>query len=213
MWTAWLGVAIAGPTQAQMNSASWSALSHTERAELGRVDILTANVAGIDCFRGVATTDVPAHELLAVITDFSTADAWSTTGVTDGRVLNRTASSIAYFQYLDVPSWTLSADRYWFLQGQLSVGPERTELAWDKLPAGSPWLAERDRFAAAHPDAIEPPVNVGSWRFDSVPEGVRITYSVCTTSGGSIPVALQNAASRRTLPDNLADVVREARRR
>jgi hypothetical protein len=64
-----------------------------------------------------------------------------------------------------------------------------------------------------HPNAVEPTVNVGSWVFDAGDSGVKMTYSICTRPGGSIPVAIQNAATRRTLPDTLGDVVREARRR
>lgn len=213
MWCLWVELAIAEPTHAAMDGASWQTLAHAESADAGPVDVYTARISGVDCFRGVATTSVAADDLLAVILDMDSAARWSTTGVSESRLIARTPTSIVYYQYLDLPGWTLSADRYWFLEASIARSPGRQEVAWGPLPAASPHQAERARFVAEHPDAVEPPTNVGSWRFETVPAGTRVTYSVCTQSGGSIPVALQNAASRRSLPDNLGDLIREARRR
>jgi hypothetical protein len=213
MWTVWLQMAWGAPTPAAMDAASWRRLSQSDHDVAGVVEIFTAHVDTIDCFRGIAHTERTPAQLLDVVTDLGTAPRWATTGVTEGKVLEHTATSIVYYQYLDVPDWTFTADRFWVLQAAISVTPARTELAWDRLPSGSKWLAERDRVAKDHPDAIEPPINTGSWRFEPEERGTKITYSVCTESGGSIPLALQNAATRRTLPDNLGDVIREARRR
>ena len=73
-------------------------------------------------------------------------------------------------------------------------------------------FAYRD-FAAANPKAVEPPINVGGWYFKDAGAGVDITYLICTDAGGSIPYAIQNAATKKTLPDTVGDVVREAKKR
>ena len=66
---------------------------------------------------------------------------------------------------------------------------------------------------AANPKAIEPPVNVGGWTFTPTATGSDILYYLCTDVGGSIPRAVQSAATKGTLPDTLGDLVSEAGRR
>ena len=36
-----------------------------------------------------------------------------------------------------------------------------------------------------NPDAVEPPVNVGGWRFKTTASGVDVQYTICTNAGGS----------------------------
>jgi hypothetical protein len=179
----------------------------------GEVRILSATVSGVPCWRALATTDVPPEELLEVVIDVEGAMRWSSAGVTDARVLSREGDRLSYYQYLDVPNWTLSADRYWFLESTIVREEKSGRFTWSPLPSTSEHAGFHQQFATDHDDAVEPTVNVGSWYFERRDPAVAIVYTVCTQPGGSIPQALTNAATRRTLPDTIGDVIREARRR
>lgn len=213
LWAALATPALAAPTQAAIDSAGWSRVTTIQNANAGEVGIWKATVDGVECFRGTATTDVSPELLLDVVADVEGAKRWSSAGITDAKLLSRSSGKIAYYQYLDVPGWTMAADRFWFLTADLLRTPERAHLRWTPLPPGGPHTELYEKVKTDHPSAVEPTVNVGSWLFESGADGVKMVYSICTLPGGSIPVAIQNAATRRTLPDTLGDVVREARRR
>ena len=61
--------------------------------------------------------------------------------------------------------------------------------------------------------AIEVPKNWGEWLFTPAGTGTDIKYRVCTEAGGSVPMWLQKLGAQRTLPDTVADLVREAKKR
>ena len=206
--------ALGAPTHAAIDSASWSQTGTVKNKEVGPVGIWRAQIGGVDCFRGTATTDVSPEKLFDVVADVEGAKRWSSAGITEAKTLARSSSQMAYYQYLDIPGWTMAADRFWFLKADLHRGSDRASLKWTPLGSGGgPHAAEYQRVTTEHPNAVEPTVNVGSWVFEAGSAGVRMTYSICTKPGGSIPSAIQNAATKRTLPDTLGDVVREARRR
>lgn len=211
----WLALsAVAGPTQASMDAASWAVVTTTSHADAGEITISRATVDGVECYRGSAKTDVTPSKLLAVVADIEGAKQWSSAGITEAKLLAKTGNELAYYQYLDVPGWTMSADRYWFLTSTVSDSAERASLRWSRLPEdGGAFADVYQKFKADHPDAVEPPVNIGSWQFTSSAGTVAIEYAICTQPGGSIPQAIQNAATRKTLPNTVGDVVREARRR
>lgn len=208
-----VAAASAAPTHSQMDAASWSQVTTANHADAGTVTIWNTQLGGIDCFRGTALTDVGPDKLLAVVADVEGAKSWSSAGITEAKLLSKAGGKIEYYQYLDVPGWTMSSDRFWFLQSTLESGDERASLKWSPLVAGGDHAAFYQEVKANHPDAVEPTANVGSWVFEKQPDGTRITYSVCTQPGGSIPTVVQNAATRKTLPDTVGDVVRAARKR
>jgi hypothetical protein len=177
------------------------------------VKISTATIAGIQCFRAETTTEATTDALVSTVTDITGTLKWSTAGVTEAELLGQSGTTYHYYQYLDVPGWTMSADRFWFLKGTLTKGAS-TVFTWERLQDGAPYGEKFTAVKTAHPDAVEPPINVGGWQFDAgAPTGVKITYSLCTETGGSIPAFVQTAATRRTLPDTISDAVREAKRR
>lgn len=204
----------AAPTHTAIDSASWSVVTTVKNDNAGDVTISKAVVEGIECYRGTATTDQDPAKMLGVVADVEGAKRWSSAGITEAKLLSRSGDQIAYYQYLDVPGWTMAADRFWFLTSTLVQKGDLAELKWSQLPtADGPYAETYNAVKANHPNAVEPTVNVGSWRFQGVTPAVKMTYSVCTLPGGSIPLAIQNAATKRTLPDTLGDVVREARAR
>ena len=213
MWTLFVGLALANPSHDAIDGASWGEVTRRTHKDAGEVVVLRATVSGVDCFRGTATVDVPAEKMLAVVADVEGAVRWSSAGVTEAKLLSQSGDGLDYYQYLDVPGWTMASDRFWFLHGTVVKGPESWALRWTRLIDGGDHKETWEKLKADHSSAVEPPVNVGSWVFVPGDAGTQMTYSVCTQPGGSIPVAVQNAATKKTLPDTLGDVVREARTR
>ncbi len=209
-----LQAALATPTHAQMEAASWSYLADRAHDDAGRVKVYSATIAGVTCFKATATTaDADAKTMLDVVTDVVGAKRWSSAGVTKAEILGRAGNTITYYQYLDVPSWTFTADRYWFLESEILDQGATKRMRWKRMDPSGPFAARYNAFKAKNPDAVEPPINVGSWTFTRRDFGVDIEYMICTDAGGSIPSAIQSAATRKTLPDTVGDVVREAKRR
>jgi hypothetical protein len=205
--------ALADPTHEAIAGAQWATVTTKSHADAGTVEIWRATVDGIECFKGTAVTDAPIAKLLDVVADVASATKWSSAGVTEAKLLSKSGSTIEYYQYLDVPGWTMASDRFWFLRSTIENTPTKAVLKWTRLPEGGPHAAAFAEVKAAHPDAVEPTVNVGGWYFEQQADGVHISYEICTQPGGSIPAAIQNAATKGTLPDTVGDVVREAKKR
>jgi hypothetical protein len=207
-----LSAAFAAPTHAAAESAVWRDTGSRSHDALSGIQLSRAMVGGVECFRGQAATDLDPDALLELVIDIPGQPRWSSVHLLDSRMLASSPTAISYVQVVDVPSWTLSSDRYWFLQGAIERTAGRRALRWSRLPADA-WPDVRADIAASHPGAIDPPVNVGAWIFDVAPDGTAITYYVCSDAGGSMPVALQHTATARSLPDTMGALVAEARRR
>ncbi len=206
--------ALAAPSWSQMKTATWEVSSTASHKDAGKIDITKATVAGVECFGGEANTDVAPEKLLEVVADIEGAVKWSTAGLSQAETLARiSATEIDYFEYLDVPGWTMSSDRFWFLKGHIERGSDFTLLHWERLIDGGPYKARWDAIKAENPSAIEPPTNVGAWWFTKAGDQTKIKYYICTDTGGSIPAFVQSAATKQTLPDTIGDVVREAKKR
>jgi len=204
----------ATPTHATMESANWQQLTTKSHSVAGEIGVWHAMVAGSDCFRGTAVAkDATPNELLEVVSDIVGAKEWSHAGVTEAQVLATSGNHIEYYQYLDVPGWTMASDRFWFCEADLVRGDTKATFKWDRLVDGGDHKSTWDSVKANHSNAVEPPLNVGGWFFEKKSDGTHISYEICTHPGGTIPVAIQNAATRRTLPDTVGDVIKEAGRR
>ncbi|MCB9679536.1 MAG: hypothetical protein H6737_30805 [Alphaproteobacteria bacterium] len=208
-------LAFAGvPTHSAMEGASWNHLSDRNHDDAGTVKVFNATVSDVSCFKAVAETgDADGKTMLDVVVDVVGSKKWSSAGVTQAEVLGRSGNTITYMQYLDVPGWTMSSDRFWFLTSEITDGAGTRSLKWNRIDPSGPYAQRYKDFAAANPNAVEPPINVGGWYFRDNGGTVEITYLICTDAGGSIPYAIQNAATKKTLPDTVGDVVREAKRR
>ena len=202
--------AIASPSHPQIAAATWSAVTTAKHAETGPIQVEKTRIVDTDCFRGVTqVTGLPPGVLLDTAIDVVGAVEWSSADLTQGKVLSRVGDRMTYFQYLNVPNWTLASDRFWFLEGEIQRDGAGLHFRWDRLTQDVPLRRE---ILEAHPGAVEPPVNVGSWSFLEGTDGVKVTYVICSDTGGSMPRMLQNAATRKALPNTMGDVVRQARR-
>ena len=208
-----LPAATAGPAWSQIVQPGWTVLSTRQHPDAGAVEVRARTVGGVACFAAAATVDLPREALLGVATDIPSSVRWSTAGVQEAETFAKSAASLDFFQYLALPSWTLSADRFWFLHGIVERTATRSVFRWDRLEAGGPYTARYEAVREAHPGAVEPPINTGGWVFTAAEGGTRVEYYLCSDVGGSIPVTVQTLATTRTLPDTVGDVVREARRR
>lgn len=208
------GVAWAGtPTWSQIVGKGWTHHTTREHDDAGKVEVYAKTVQDIPCFMGVTTTDLEPEGLYQVAADIEGTTRWSTAGVKEAEVLGQSGDTVDYYQYLDVPGWTLSNDRFWFLHGTTERNDGTIIFRWERLVEGGPYAERHQQVRSAHESAIEPPVNVGGWVFEPLENQTRIRYYICTDTGGAIPTSVQNMATTRTLPDTLGDCVREARKR
>lgn len=206
--------ALAAPTHAEIKSATWAHIADRSHGDAGEVKVFNATIGGIQCFKASASTsEADGSTMLGVVTDVVGAKRWSSAGITQAEMLGKNGNRITYFQYLDVPGWTMSSDRYWFLTASVNDNPGRRSLEWDRIASDSQFAERYTTFKNENPKAVEPPVNIGLWEFIDEDFGVQVAYSICTDAGGAIPYAIQSAATRKTLPDTVGDVVREAKKR
>lgn len=105
-------------------------------------------------------------------------------------------------------------DRFWILEGTVvSSGAER-RFRWNRVPnAAATFPTVVQRAQAIESGAVEPPTNWGEWSF--IPKGTatEVTYRACVDVGGKLPMSIQTWVAQRTLPDTVADLIREAKRR
>jgi hypothetical protein len=203
----------ADPSWAQIKTGGWTHYATRKHEAVGKVEVYSKLIDGVECFQGVATTPYTPEQLFEVAADIEGAKSWSTAGVTDARTLERTPTLLDYYQFLDVPGWTMANDRFWFLRGHIERSGGAITFHWERLIDGGPHAAFYQQVRQRHPSAVEVPVNSGAWVFTPAEGATRMQYFVCTTSGGNIPSAVQGVATTRTLPDNLGDVAREAAKR
>ena len=202
------------PTWSDIESdTGWEHLTTRNHDVAGPVQVYRTTIKDITCFMGEGHTTIARDKLLNVALDIKGTIDWSSADVSDGDILSRSGNELDYYQYLDVPGWTMASDRFWFLHGKIVEETNKTVFHWTRLENGGAHSAKHADIVAANSSAIEPPVNVGAWEFLSTGENNRIRYYVCTDAGGSIPRAVQNFGTKSTLPDNVGDIIREAKKR
>ena len=206
--------ASADPTWAEILAFDdWIEHGERDHADAGKVQIWRTQTDETYCFHGLATVDVDAEVLWKVATDMESAKDWSSSDVTEAETLAVRGDVIEYYQYLDVPGWTLSKDRYWFLRGRTTRDGAKITFSWERLIDGGDHADKHQAVREAHASAIEVPVNSGAWVFDSTTDGTDVHYYICSISGGQIPEKLGMMVTTTTLPDNIGDLVREGRKR
>lgn len=204
-----------GPTWPAIKATtSWEHLSDRSHDVAGTIAVHVAEIGGLKCLKGVSVTPGKADAYLTAAVDIPAAMNWSQAGLKYSEVLGTGASTVDYFQYLDVPGWTGASDRFWFLRGTTDTTSGVLTFWWDRMgERGGPHNARFEEVVAQNPSAVEPPLNVGGWTFVQEGANVRSSYHVCSDTGGSLPRAIQYAAAKQTLPDTVGDLVGEAIRR
>jgi hypothetical protein len=204
----------ATPTWSQISqNTGWTHEADVATSDAGTVAISTRTIEGVQCFRAVSVTEASVDKLAEVAADIPSAMKWSTAGLTESVLLGKSGGTYQYYQYLDVPGWTMASDRFWFLEGTLEKTDAGAQFRWKRLENGGVHGEKYKAFLEAHSDAVEPPINVGGWVFAPKDGKTEVQYNICTDSGGSIPTMVQTAATRKTLPDTVSDLVREAKKR
>ena len=197
---------------ALLADAAWTPLTTTRRTETGDVVVALKTIEGAPCLRGTMTvTGTSPNTLYDVVTDVPAAARFSSETLRVSRVLGRVDGKVHYYQHLDVPDWTLVADRFWVLEGWDASSGARRAFRWQTFA----WRSVYPQVAAevAASGAVEPTPNWGSWVFEGSDSGTRAVYVLCTNPAGSLPQWLAEAAATKTLPNTMADVAREAQRR
>lgn len=200
------------PSWGTVHTGTWAHVTEKNH-DVGKIEVLNRTVNDLPCFQGSTTTDVPAADLLAVAKDVASATSWSSAGVAEAKSLGTSGNTVDYYQYLDVPGWTFASDRFWFLKGTFGSDGNKHFFHWERLDDGGPYGAEYTRVKDAHPNAIEPPINVGGWLFTDNGGSTTVQYFICSDVGGTLPTSIQSMATKGTLPDTLADLIIEARKR
>ena len=209
-----LSASAASPTREAMTAAEFKQIATRQHDATGTVIIYRALVDGMPCFKGSATSGpLDRDAVLDVLFDVESAVDWSSAGITVGTTLKRNTNSLDFYQYLDIPNWTMVADRYWLLHAGHTPEEGRIEFWWDHLAEDGPYAGTRASYHAAHPEAVEPPINIGAWIFEFNGTTTDVVYQVCTDPGGALPQWIQNIATKRTLPDTVGEFIAEAERR
>jgi hypothetical protein len=216
MWILWLSLPVASaaePAWALLSTHDgWEKVAHRD-TDVGSVDVLYRRIGDTHCLQGVVATPLTPPQILAVAEDIDGTMKWSKAGLAASKLLKRTADGIEFYQWLDIPDWTLVTDRYWVLRGKeeaLANGVMR--FRWTRIDAATAY-PDLYRNLSGNGTAIEVPVNWGEWSLAPSEGATEVSYRVCTDVGGALPEWLQKVVAQRTLPDTVADVLREAKAR
>lgn len=205
----------ADPTHTELLSVDgWKVDTTIASTDAGDVLVLRKDIEHVPCFQARAQAGVPQQRLEEIVSDVRGHTRWSTSGLTESLLLGKTDGGFDYYQYLDVPNWTLASDRFWFVHGSLSHDATGAGLwKWQSLHAGGTYKDQYSKIVADHSAAVEPPVNVGAWYFKTDGAGkTDVRYYLCTDSGGNLPAAIATAATRKTIPGTVIDLIRYAKK-
>ncbi len=186
----------------------------------GGVDVYKKEISGVEVpgFKGIKVVDVDSTTLFDAIIDIAhQAGLSDEIPLVESHVLKTSGNTVDFWQYLNVPGWTLANDRFWFCRGtwEKDVGGVAGHHKWnwhDIDPAAYPSALSRAR--EIDDDAVLTGLNVGSW--EVIPAGANKTtliYRVVSDPGGKLPKSAQSLATGTTLPDNLLQFEAEAKRR
>lgn len=212
VWALTATGAKAADYDALVSDEGWKPLDTVHTGAAGDVQ-LDVKQLETPCLRASVTVDVPASILLDVVTDVPGAQRVTREKLVASQVLDQQGDRIEYYQHLDVPNWTLAADRYWVLRGERATGPDGPTFRWTRWDWRKDYPDLAARLDAEHPSAIEPGVNWGAWTFSDDHGKTEAQYHLCSDAGGSLPGWVQRAAATRTLPNTVEDVVKAAFRR
>lgn len=213
MWLALLLTAHAADFSTLLASSGWEQIGTDTKAETGEMTLYLKEIAGTQCLKATATVDIPAATIFEVITDMPAAKDFSSETLIASRVLGHDGNKVHYYQHLDVPGWTMASDRYWVLEGEEVSADGKKAFRWDRFDWRSAYPELATDLDTNHEGAVEPQTNYGAWVFAEAEGQTATEYYICSDPGGSLPEWLKKAAATKTLPNTVADVMREARRR
>jgi hypothetical protein len=203
------------PLDVLTQESGWESIGSKEHSKAGiEIQLRSKYVDGTPCLIGEVDVEVSADKLLEVATDIPGAMQWSSAPMAASRVLSRNGDIVHYYQLLDTPGWTFAADRFWVLAGRVHKRSDGSvAFQWNRFEWKTKYPDLVDEMERDHEDAIEPPVNFGEWRFTPKSGGSNVRYYVCSNTGGRLSESVQKFASKKTLPDTVADLIMAARKR
>lgn len=202
----WALAAAQEPDWALLDTATWEPAGARASA-VGEVALRRATIDGVGCVEGRVAADLAPAELLALTDDLVSTPAWSSAPLRVSEELARDEAGFLLLQVADSPGWTLTADRWWLVRGE--PDPVALRYRWRRADP-APHAEAVARLAAG---AVEVPVNWGEWAFTATPAGADVRYRGCTDLGGRVPDAVQRWYGARQVPDLVAELIVEARRR
>lgn len=215
-----LASALIGPAHAADPAALWAGLEDPSGwKEVGRkafegigdIVVRHKNIQGQDCLEGTTTADLPPDALLAAAVDIPSQSRWSSFTLPAAVRLSAGPTSFDYYEVLDNPMPI--ADRVWFVRGEAVVQGDQHRFRWEQIDGDRLYPAAAAEVKRRFSGVVATTVNIGDWTFSPSGAGTRLRYRICTDAGGSIPGWVGEIAARQTLPTNLADIIREVRRR
>lgn len=210
----WLTLgASAANLDAALADADWALLTEASTKEIGPVILETKTIDGERCLRGRVTVDVATPHLLATVVDIPAALEFSRERLSASRLLGSDGDTLHYYQHLDVPNWTMIADRYWVLAGSRRDAGSTVIFAWQRFDWRTRYPALADSLARDHKSAVEPVPNFGAWSFAPAEAGTTVTYTLCSNAAGALPEWIVRVAATKNFPNTIVDIVEEGRRR
>ena len=186
-------------------------------SDVGSISIFEKEINGMPCFQARVLTEMKPSLLLEIAADAESAVKWSSAGLLEGETLLRKDNYVDYYQYLQLP---IISDRFWILRGYFEHFEHENKKAevfrWH--PISEHYESKLKEVQNKHIGAVETQINVGGWMVLSSPERMKtedfeLRYYICTHPGGYIPSSLQSIGTEHTLPNNLEEIIHEARRR
>jgi hypothetical protein len=193
------------------SSSGWEEVDRKAIDGVGEVVVRHKLILGQHCLEGTAYAKLPVETLLAASIDITHQGSWSTWSVPRSVKLSSGSSSFDYYQVLDNP-FPID-DRYWFLHGTVVTKGADRMFMWEAIDPATLYPDALASVKTAFPSAVMTTVNVGDWTFTPSGDQTRVRYRICTDAGGNIPDWAGQYAARTTLPTNIADLVKEVKRR
>lgn len=216
MFTLLLGAALAADPEtlrrALEEPGGWEEVHRKRFDDLGiEVVVSLKRVGEQPCLEATTLTSLSPDLLLQLAADIPHQGGWSTWEIPVSERLGGQGSSFDYYQLLDNPNPV--ADRYWFVRGTPARSGEVRGFYWVQIDPAKTYPKEHAEVQQRFPGAVMTQVNVGNWAFAPEAGQTRVTYRICTDAGGNIPDWAKEYAAKKTLPTNVADIVREGLRR
>ncbi len=194
-----------------LDSADWKEVGD-RRSDVGSVHLRKSTVDEVMCIEGTVDVQATTDALHAVTTRMVTSPDWSSADLSVSEELSRDGDSFVLYQHFDSPGWTLSADRFWIVQGVPEVlTATSARYRWHRVPA-SDWPTAAEKSAALSRNAVEMPTNYGEWLFTQNAGATTLRYRACADIGGRAPTALVTWLTTQQVPDLIAELATEALR-
>ena len=172
------------------NNEGWRLIKETSRVKIFSKDI---SVSPFPCYRAEIISSLSMSNILTVAWDVEkSTEVFPNAYIVDAGIYHKRGSdSYSAYQLFDIPF--MSPRLYQFNSIML-----HNKIHWIRTDTLS-------QIYNPH-NLLTPPVNFGSWQVEKYGEKTKLTYSICTNPGGSVPSWIVELANQRYLPQMLLDL-------